>query len=61
MATTIEMIAHCMFHQTPASERERCEECGRELTAAGGKSYCAYCLIERRSAACPICVGRGSS
>jgi hypothetical protein len=61
MATTIEMIAHCMFHQTPASERERCEECGHELTAAGGKSYCAHCLVERRNGECPICVGRGSS
>jgi len=59
MSATIEMIAHCMFHQTPVYERERCEECGRELTEAGDGWYCAYCLIERPGGECPICVGRG--
>lgn len=58
MATTIEMIAHCMFHQTPAYERERCEECGRELTEVGGGCYCPRCLLERPGSGCPICIGR---
>ena len=48
------MIAHCMFHQMPAPER--CHDCGHELTLASGRSYCAWCLVERRKRECPICV-----
>ena len=56
--TTIEMIAHCLFHQTPVSERARCEQCGSELAEAAGKVYCPHCLVERPSGACPICTRR---
>ena len=37
---TIEMIAHCIFHQTPPRERARCEECGGELSPINEIWYC---------------------
>jgi hypothetical protein len=57
MMSTIEMIAHCMFHQTPVFERERCEDCGHELIEAGDGWYCGHCLLERPGSECPICLG----
>lgn len=54
----IEMIAHCIFHQTPPRERVRCGECGTELSASNESWYCPQCLRERQVEGCPICVGR---
>lgn len=54
----IEMIAHCIFHQTPPRERARCGECGGELSAINETWYCPQCLRERRVEDCPICGGR---
>lgn len=57
--TTIEMIAHCIFHQTPPRERARCSDCGGELKAVEDTSwYCPLCLRRREPEDCPICEGR---
>lgn len=55
---TIEMIAHCIFHQTPRRERARCADCGGELKAVGESWYCPLCLRRREPEDCPICEGR---
>ena len=55
---TIEMIAHCIFHQTPPRERARCDECGGELSPINEIWYCGQCLSEREVEDCPICDGR---
>ena len=55
---TIEMIAHCIFHQTPPRERARCEECGGELSPINEIWYCGQCLREREVEDCPICADR---
>jgi ribosomal protein S14 len=55
---TIEMIAHCIFHQTPPRERARCDECGGELSPINEIWYCGQCLRERAVEDCPICDGR---
>jgi predicted amidophosphoribosyltransferase len=55
---TIEMIAHCIFHQTPPRERARCDECGGELSPINEIWYCGQCLHEREVEDCPICDGR---
>lgn len=55
---TIEMIAHCIFHQTPPRERARCDECGGELSPINEIWYCGQCLREREVEDCPICDGR---
>ena len=57
-AGAIEMIAHCIFHQTPPRERARCEECGGELSPINEVWYCSQCLRERQVEDCPICGGR---
>jgi hypothetical protein len=54
----IEMIAHCIFHQTPPRERARCRDCGGDLKAVGDAWYCPLCLRRREPEGCPICVGR---
>ena len=54
----IEMIAHCIFHQTPPRERARCDECGGELSPINEIWYCGQCLSEREVEDCPICDGR---
>jgi len=55
---SIEMIAHCIFHQTPPRERARCEECGGELSPINEIWYCGQCLRERAVEDCPICADR---
>jgi hypothetical protein len=55
---TIQMIAHCIFHQTPVRERARCGSCGAELREVDREWYCPQCLCRREVDACPICVGR---
>ena len=55
---TNEMIAHCIFHQTPPRERARCDECGGELSPIDEIWYCGQCLREREVEDCPICDGR---
>lgn len=55
MGDCIEMIAHCIFHQTPPSERVRCEECGVELRQSGEFWYCPQCLRQQEVVDCPIC------
>jgi len=54
----IEMIAHCIYHQTPPRERARCVECGGELSAINETWYCPQCLREREVSDCPICCNR---
>jgi predicted amidophosphoribosyltransferase len=54
----IEMIAHCLFHQTPLHLRGRCEDCGKELEAFGDAWYCSHCMRRREQNACPICLGQ---
>jgi ribosomal protein S14 len=57
-ASVIEMIAHCIFHQTPRRERARCQECGGDLSPINEIWYCSQCLREREVEECPICIGR---
>lgn len=59
MGSSIDMIAHCLFHQTPPWERGlRCDACGSALREAGGSWYCPECLTARAPVACPICLGQ---
>jgi hypothetical protein len=54
----IEMIAHCLFHQTSPRDRARCRDCGGDLRAVGDAWYCPVCLRRREPEDCPICEGR---
>jgi hypothetical protein len=57
MSSAIEMIAHCMHHQS-AVDPPYCPRCGRRSVLAADGWYCAdcLCLVEQRS--CPVCVHR---
>lgn len=55
---TIEMVAHCIFHQTPPRERARCDDCRGEIKALRDTWYCPVCLRRRRPTSCPICEAR---
>jgi len=57
MLSSITMIAHCIFHQTPASERNRCEICGSELRVVNFLLYCMDCSDNRSEIRCEICDG----
>lgn len=54
----VEMIAHCMHHQS-ANDRPFCERCGVGTLLAGNCWYCPECLriVERRD--CPYCDADG--
>lgn len=59
MGTSIQMVAHCLFHQTARWERlARCEDCGGELRESNGSWFCAGCLTSREPDPCPICTGQ---
>ena len=58
MSPTIEMIAHCIFHQTPVRERATCGDCHGELRFVNGDWYCPTCLRQCDIEPCPICTGR---
>lgn len=58
MATCIEMIAHCIYHQTPPRERASCAGCGAELRLVEEAWYCPHCLRQASVEDCPICTGR---
>jgi hypothetical protein len=58
MSPTIEMIAHCIFHQTPVRERATCGDCHGELRFVNGEWYCPTCLRQCDIEPCPICTGR---
>jgi hypothetical protein len=56
MANAVEMIAHCLFHQTPPWQRGlRCDRCGTLMREAVAVWYCPECLSARRPDPCPIC------
>jgi hypothetical protein len=59
MASSIEMIAHCLYHQTALWERGgRCQTCRSPLREAGDAWYCPRCLKAQPPGACPICTGQ---
>jgi hypothetical protein len=54
MTSAIEMVAHCLHHQS-AFDPPFCQQCKRWSVYAADGWYCPECLglVERRS--CPIC------
>ena len=50
------MIAHCLFHQTPARERARCPACDTELhKLVDATWFCSLCLCSKLPIPCVVC------
>jgi hypothetical protein len=59
MASSIDMVAHCLYHQTAHWERGTwCLTCGATLRESAGTWFCPRCLHSQAPGICPICTNQ---